>query len=361
MQFGIPVVETVAGKSTLLADHPRYAGPVGVTGADAANAVVAEADVILAIGTRLEDFTTGSWTTFRSDAIIVGINAARFDAAKHSCIPVVGDARESLRDLADGLRGWTSEEAWLASAAQWRGELEQFVNGRIEDDGEWPPSYAQIVGLVHEAATPDDYVMTAAGGLPGELNINWMSKAVASFDCEYGYSCMGYETSGAWGAALARAKGNVFSLVGDGSYLMMNSDIFSSVLSGAKYILIVCDNEGYAVIERLQRGQGGASYNNMLRDSVGTGSDVRVDFRAHAQSMGAVTFEARSRAEFAAALQSAVLSDRTAVIVTKVRESDWTEGGAFWQIGVPEVSDRPEVLAARQRLVEGLSAQRRGI
>jgi 3D-(3,5/4)-trihydroxycyclohexane-1,2-dione acylhydrolase (decyclizing) len=343
-KHGIPVVETVAGKSSLVASHPRYAGPVGVTGAEAANAVVRDADVVLAVGTRLEDFTTGSWTLFSSETQFVGLNAARFDAIKHRSTPLVADAREGLTELSEALGDWSTDASWTENATRLRGELEVFVNGRTADDGAWPPSYAQLIGLVHSAATEEDYVLTAAGGLPGDLNVNWMSKAVASFDCEYGYSCMGYEISGAWGAAMARPRGEVFAMVGDGSYLMMNSDIYASVLSGHKMILVVCDNEGYAVIERLQTSQGGASYNNMLADSVGTGSDARVDFAAHAASMGAVTFEVHSLGEFADAL-----------------DKDFTEGGAFWQVGVPEVSDRPTVTAARASMDKGLKNQRPGI
>ena len=176
---------------------------------------------------------------------------------------------------------------------------------------------------------------------------------VATFDCEYGYSCMGYEIAGAWGAAMARPRGEVFSMVGDGSYLMMNSEIYASVLSGHKMILVVCDNEGYAVIERLQVNQGGASYNNMLADSNGTGTDARVNFAAHATSMGAVTFEVSSLAEFADALDKARKAPTTAVIVTKVRAKDFTEGGAFWQVGVPEVSERASVTAARKSMDAG--------
>jgi 3D-(3,5/4)-trihydroxycyclohexane-1,2-dione acylhydrolase (decyclizing) len=253
-KHGIPVVETVAGKSSLVASHPRYAGPVGVTGAEVANAVVREADVVLAVGTRLEDFTTGSWTLFSTETQFVGLNAARFDAIKHRSTPLVADAREGLTELSDALGNWSTDASWTDNATRLRGELDVFVNGRIADDGVWPPSYAQLIGLVHIAATEEDYVLTAAGGLPGDLNVNWMSKAVASFDCEYGYSCMGYEISGAWGAAMARPRGEVFAMVGDGSYLMMNSDIYASVLSGHKMILVVCDNEGYAVIEHLVEG-----------------------------------------------------------------------------------------------------------
>ena len=360
-KFGIPVVETVAGKSSLLSDHPCYSGPLGVTGAAAANAVVSKADVVLAVGTRLEDFTTGSWTLFDADTTFVGINAARFDAMKHQSLPLVADAKEALLELSHALKGWSIDSSWRDHAVACREDLDTFVASRIADDGVWPPSYAQLIGLVHESATAEDYVLTAAGGLPGELNINWMSKAIASFDCEYGFSCMGYETSGAWGAAMARPQGEVYSMVGDGSYMMMNQDIYASVLSGHKMILVVCDNEGYAVIERLQVSQGGASYNNMLADTTGTGTDARVDFRAHAAAMGAETYEVSSLDEFAAALVKARAADRTAVIVTKVRAKDFTEGGAFWQVGVPEVSPRASVNAARAAMDEGLRAQRPGI
>jgi 3D-(3,5/4)-trihydroxycyclohexane-1,2-dione acylhydrolase (decyclizing) len=358
---GIPVVETVAGKSSLLADHPSYAGPVGVTGAAAANAVVEQADLVLAIGCRLQDFTTGSWTLFDRETSFIGLNAARFDAGKHRAQPLVCDAREGIVELDAALADWSVSAEWQNAHRTERENLEAFIESRIADDHEWPPSYAQLVGLVHESATPADYVLTAAGGLPGELNINWRSKGIATFDCEYGFSCMGYEISGAWGAAFAHTEGQVYSMVGDGSYLMMNSDIYASVLSGKKFILVVCDNEGYAVIERLQVGQGGASYNNMLKDSTGTGSEVRVDFAAHAAAMGATVLTADSLASFRTALDAARAAERTAVIVTSVRDSDWTEGGAFWQVGVPEVSEKAEVRLARASMDVGLARQRKGV
>ena len=359
--FGIPVVETVAGKSALLPDHPSYAGPVGVAGAEATNDMVRDADLVIAVGTRLEDFTTGSWTAFSSDAKFVALNAARFDALKHRAIPVIGDARESLLGLQEALQGWTAELAWTARAAQARAGLEAFVAGRSAPDGHWPPSYAQLIAEVHDGATAEDYILTAAGGLPGEINVNWGSKGIATVDTEYGFSCMGYEIAGAWGAAFARTSGQVYAMVGDGSYLMMNSDIYSSVLSGKKFVLVVCDNEGYAVIERLQVGQGGASYNNMLRDARGTGSSARVDFHTHAQAMGALTFTVSDMDELRGALAEARVADRTTVIVTKVRASDWTLGGAFWEVGVPTTSDRAEVNAARAAMDEGLARQRRGV
>lgn len=359
--LGIPVVETVAGKSALLPSHSLYAGPVGVAGAEATNALVKDADLILAVGTRLEDFTTGSWTAFASDARFVALNAARFDALKHRALPVIGDAKESLLRLQETLQGWTANQEWTARAAKARAGLEAFVAERTAPDGVWPPSYAQIISEVHASATAADYVLTAAGGLPGEVNVNWSSKAIASVDTEYGFSCMGYEIAGAWGAAFARTSGQVYALVGDGSFLMLNSDIYSSVLSGKKFILLVCDNEGYAVIERLQVGQGGASYNNMLSDARGPGSSARVDFHAHAEALGALTFTVESMDELQAALTAAREADRTTVIVTKVRANDWTLGGAFWEVGVPSTSDRSEVLAARVAMDEGLIDQRRGV
>ena len=361
LRHGVPVVETVAGKSSLVADHPRYTGPVGVTGAAEPNDACREADVVVAVGTRLNDFVTGSWTLFDDDASIVALNTARFDATKHLSTPVVGDARESLLEMSALLGDWSAPPGWTNRGATLRQRLVETVAGRVADDGELPLSYAQVIGTLHRFATPEDYVMTAAGGLPGELNINWLSKSVASFDCEYGFSCMGYETAGAWGAAFARTEGEVLCLVGDGSYLMLNSEIYSSVLSGKKFILIVCDNAGFAVIERLQRNQGGASYNNMLRDARGPHSEVRVDFVAHAASLGARSVRASSVSELAAALDQARTHDRTSVVVVDVRESDWTEGGLFWQVGVPEVSELETVREARATHEAGVAHQRRGV
>ncbi len=361
LRHGIPVVETVAGKSSLVADHPRYSGPIGVTGADEPNEVCRAADLVLAVGTRLNDFVTGSWTLFDASARIVAVNAARFDTTKHRATPVVGDARESLVELSELLGDWSAPQGWTDHGTEQRRRLEEFIARRVADDGELPLSYAQIVGTLHRTATPDDYVMTAAGGLPGELNINWLSKSVASFDCEYGFSCMGYETSGAWGAAFARSEGEVLCLVGDGSYLMLNSEIYSSVLSGKKFILVVCDNAGFAVIERLQKNQGGASYNNMLRDARGPNSDVRVDFVAHAAALGAHAVGVSSIGELETALAQARTHDRTSVIVVGVRESDWTEGSLFWQVGAPEVSDLSTVREARAAHEAGMASQRRGV
>jgi 3D-(3,5/4)-trihydroxycyclohexane-1,2-dione acylhydrolase (decyclizing) len=349
---GVPVVETMAGKSTLVRDDPRLVGPVGVTGCDPANRIAADADVVLAVGTRLQDFTTGSWTVFGDDARLIGLNAARFDAVKHRSLPLQGDARETLRELTAELAGWQAPAAWLERAAAEGAAYREFVAGRSAPSGE--ATYAQVVGAVNRLATPDDYVVAAAGGFPGELNVNWLSPAVGTFDCEYGFSCMGYELSGAWGARLARPLGDVIAFVGDGSYLMLNSDLYSTVLHGQKVIAIVCDNGGYAVIERLQVGQGNASFNNMLPGE-------RVDFAAHARAMGCHAEHVAGIAELEAAIGRARAADRTTVLVIDTAPQDWTPGGAFWEVGVPEVSERAEIRAARERLDEGLARQRRGV
>lgn len=358
---GIPIVETVAGKSSVNHDHPLYAGPIGVTGCESANHLVADADVVLSVGCRLQDFTTGSWTSFAGDVTIVGINAARFDAVKHRQIPVVGDARETLIELGERLTGWSAPPARAAQAAAevagyWR--YIDDISRPTEDDS--VPSYAQVVGAVWRQATPADYALTAAGGFPGELNNGWRSLAPASFDCEYGFSCMGYETSGAWGARMARPDGEVFVFVGDGSYLMMNSDLYASVLSGHKLIVVVCDNGGYAVINRLQVNQGGNSYNNLIKDS-NIVAEVRVDFAAHAASMGCGAETVSTVAELEEALVRARAADRTYVIALQTRDDAWTGGGSFWQVGVPEVSALDSVAAARASMDAGLSAQRRGV
>lgn len=358
----IPVVETVAGKSSLVSEHPCNVGPIGVTGSDCANRLAAAADVVVAVGTRLQDFTTGSWTVFaREDVRLVSLNAARYDAAKRHALPVVGDAREALIELGAALGEWAAPSEWFDRAAAEAQEYRRMVSVVTEPpaDGGGAPSYAQVIGAVWRAASDGDYVVAAAGGLPGELNVNWLSRGVATFDCEYGFSCMGYEIAGGWGAAMARREGQVYVLVGDGSYLMHNSDLYSSVLSGHRMTVVVCDNGGFAVIDRLQVAQGGRSFNNLLRDCR-TERLVEVDFVAHAASMGCLASTVSSIAQLETALAGARNADRTAVIVIRTDPHAWTEGGAFWEVGVPEVSDRPAAREARARLAAGLATQRNG-
>lgn len=362
-QHQIPVVETVAGKACLLASHPLNAGPVGVTGCTSANALAADADVVIAVGTRLQDFTTGSWTAFQPTCEFVGVNTAGFDARKHAAVAVVGDAREVLDELSQSLSDWAADEEWVHRAEVETAGYHAYIDkiAAPSDAGSSSsaelPTYAQVVGAVDRVAVPSDYALTAAGGFPGELNNGWRAKGLDSFDCEYGFSCMGYEISGAWGAKMAMPDREVITFVGDGSYLMMNSDLYSSVLSGHKLIVVVCDNGGFAVIHRLQTGQGGVGYNNLISDTRNAG-EVYVDFAAHARAMGCRAEQVSTIAEFDAAFARARKSDATYVIAMRTSPSDWTEGGTFWEVGVPEVSNRQEVRDARREMDAGKQAQR---
>jgi len=357
---GLPVVETMAGKACLTADDPAWIGPVGVTGCDQANRLAADADVVLAIGTRLQDFTTGSWTVFGEGARIVGLNVARFDAAKHLSLPLVADAREGLAELSEVLGDWRVDDAWRARATEEREEFLAFVAARTAPpSGDETPTYAQVVGAVNRLAGPGDLALTSAGGLPGELNVNWLPRGVSTFDCEYGYSTMGYEIAGAWGARMAREAGEVIAFVGDGSYLMLNSELYSASLTGHKLIVVLCDNGGYAVIHRLQVGQGGVPYGNMLED-VRPGY-TPVDWAAHARSLGCLADDVRDVGELEEAFARARDADRTTVLVIRTAPHDWTPGGAFWEVGVPETAVRDEVSAARKELLEGKARQRVGL
>ena len=375
-QHNIPVVETVAGRTSLVADHRLNCGPIGVTGCTSANAMAAEADVVLAVGTRLGDFVTGSWTVFGGggDVQVIGLNAARFDATKHRSLPLVADAREGLTELGAALGEYRAPEEWSDRASSETSQYHAYIDkiaapetvastdGSSEDsekDQGDLPTYAQVVGVVDRAADESTYVLAAAGGFPGELVNGWRGTAVHSFDCEYGYSCMGYEISGGWGAKMALPEREVVVLVGDGSYLMMNSDLYSTVLTGHKLIVIVCDNGGYAVINRLQMAQGGVPFNNLIADS--RVQDVTaVDFAAHAASMGCQAETVTTIAELEAAFQRARAADRTYVIALNTHAYRWTEGGSFWEVGVPEVSTSPDVRAAREEMDAGKADQRVG-
>ncbi|WP_280318679.1 3D-(3,5/4)-trihydroxycyclohexane-1,2-dione acylhydrolase (decyclizing) [Nocardia wallacei] len=340
-RHGVPIVETTAGRTLVPHDHPLYAGPLGITGSSSANAVAAEADLVLAVGTRLQDFTTASWTVFAPGTRLVSINAATFDAVKHGALAVVGDAGAALEDLAPHLAGWQVERAWSARAAAVRTEWDGYIDS-LREPADGLPSYAQIVGAVNDLSEPADYVMTASGGLPGELVGGW--RAVGgepTMDVEYGFSCMGYELAGAWGAAMAHRRGLVTTLLGDGSYLMLNSELFSAAFAGHPLVAVVCDNDGYAVIARLQEAQGGNAFNNHYRQCRSNhATPPRVDFAAHARSLGCAVFTAIDVAEFRTAYTearaAALAESRPAVVVVGTQPSQWTEAGAWWEVGVPE-------------------------
>ena len=360
--FGIPVMETVAGKSSMLASDPAFAGSIGVFGETAGQEISHEADLVLALGTRLQDFTTESGTIFRNPNVkVIGVNVARYDALKREGLAVVGDAREVLADFTEGLQGWTAPSEWFATGRSSRAKQVALIEQRTAVTETSDPTYAQLIGRVHANAGDDDYVLTAAGGLPGELVMNWPSKGIATFDCEYGFSCMGYEVSGTWGAALERAVSRpgstVYGMTGDGSFMMLPMDVYSAVLHNTSLVLIICDNQGFNVIERLQIGHGAASFRTMLADEDRPNPAV-IDFAKIAAGMGAEVISASTLAEFGDALHSVKGIPGVHVIVVPVAKHKWSEGDSFWEVGVPEVSHRPAVNEARKALLEGKSQQR---
>ncbi len=358
---GIPLAETVAGKGAVTHTHPAHVGPIGVIGSASANTMAGEADVILALGTRLQDFTTGSWTAFSHDAKFIAVNAARWDATKHRALSVVGDARETMREIAAAMGDWQADAAWTQKGrevfAEWNATLDHH-----QRPGNAPlPTYAQVVGTINRLAGENDTMVTAAGGLPGEVTKGWRVKAPHTFDCEFGFSCMGYEIAGGWGHAMAAPEGTTpIVMVGDGSYMMMNSDIWSTVLAGHKMIVIVCDNGGFAVINRLQNFKGGVSFNNLIKDCR-VREPFAVDFAQHAVSMGAVARHVESLADLESAFEWAKTTDRTTVISIATDAYSWVPGDAAWDVGVPQVSTREEVRAARAAHEDIRKKQRIGV
>jgi 3D-(3,5/4)-trihydroxycyclohexane-1,2-dione acylhydrolase (decyclizing) len=375
---GVPVVETPAGRTLVPHEHRLYGGALGIIGSTSANELAAKADVVLAVGTRLQDFTTSSWTGFAPGVRIVTVNAASFDAVKHSATAVVGDARETLTELSSALPGWQADPAWTGAAAarkaSWDAHVDELRQGTAPGGA---LTYAQVVGVVNDASTTDDYVLTASGGMPGELHGGWRTGIVkpdagptsgATMDLEYGFSCMGYEVVGPWGAAMARLQthpdGLVTGLFGDGSYLMLNSELYSAAFAGHPYVAVLCDNGGFAVIHRLQTNQGADGFNNMLADSRGPGADgsVRVDFAAHARSLGCAVEDVPDgsgveelRTAYMRARRAARDTRRPAVVVCRTHPSTWTEAGAWWETGVPaSLSGRAAYVEAKDRQLRWL-------
>jgi 3D-(3,5/4)-trihydroxycyclohexane-1,2-dione acylhydrolase (decyclizing) len=363
---GIPVVETIAGRANMLATHPLNIGPIGVTGSDSANAIAEAADVILAVGTRLQDFTTGSWTAFAADAQIIGLNVGRHDAMKHLSLPVVGDAQVTLPLLGAALGGYRTPQDWTVHAQAERAKWDAYVAGNVAH-GNRPASYAQAIGVVNALCHPRDRVVTAAGGLPAEVTANWRTLALGTVDVEFGFSCMGYEISGGWGARIAQAEAepdrDTIVFVGDGSYLLMNSDIYSSVLTRKKMIVLVLDNGGFAVINKLQNNTGQPSFNNLLADCPTIPEAFAVDFEAHARAMGANAVTVANPAELGEAFLRAKASDKTCVIVMQVDPYEgWTtQGHAWWEVGTPEVSENPNVRAKHAEIEATRARQRPGV
>lgn len=359
-RHGVPVLETQAGKSSLAHDHALNMGAVGVTGTSASNNLAEQADVVLAIGTRLQDFTTGSWALFKNpDVRIIGLNVQPFDAYKHHALPLIADARAGLDALNAALTGWQADPAWTNGAKAGKDDWLIAADRAMGTTNAQLPSDAQVIGAV-QRARENATLVCAAGGLPGELHKLWKAHEPGSYHMDYGFSTMGYEIAGGLGVKLARPKDDVIVMVGDGSYMMLNSEIASSIMLGAKLTIIVLDNAGYGCINRLQMATGGANFNNLLKDT----SHVTlpgIDFAAHAASMGALSRKVGSITELETALQETESNERTTVIVIDTDPLITTDaGGHWWDVAVPEVSSRPEVNAARAEYEKALKGQRVG-
>ncbi|MEG3115258.1 3D-(3,5/4)-trihydroxycyclohexane-1,2-dione acylhydrolase (decyclizing) [Salinicola sp. 4072] len=361
-QYGIPVAETQAGKGALSDRHPCNVGAIGVTGSHAANRLAEEADLILAVGTRLQDFTSGSRALFERDGLVlVALNVGRFDSHKHDALPLTCDARIGLERLDEGLAQWQVAGDWRELADGLKRDWQQIVEAVTADRGERLPSDAEVIGAVNRQAGADSTVVCAAGGLPGELHKLWQCSGPGSYHVEYGFSCMGYEIAGGLGVKMARPEREVLVMVGDGSYLMHNSELATSVMLGHKLIVVVLDNRGFGCINRLQHATGGAGFNNLLEDcrTVPDGAP-KIDFAAHARSLGCQAESVAGIAELEAALERARAADSTYVIALDTDPLPSTEqGGAWWDVAVPEVSQRPQVQQAYRHYLEAKSRQHR--
>jgi len=352
----IPVVETQAGKSALGFDHALNFGPVGVTGSSSANLVCETADLVIGLGTRFQDFTTGSWSLFKNPARrILSINVQPYDAYKHGALNLVSDAKVALHVIGKALgshrfaapdQGLRRE--WFAATAAVKA---------APAAGNALPTDAQVIGAVQRASGPATLVMGAAGTMPGELH-KIFDAAPGGYHMEYGFSCMGYEIAGALGIKMARPEADVICMVGDGSYMMANSELAAAVTMGIPFTVVLTDNRGYGCINRLQKGTGGAAFNNLLDDARHVNPSA-IDFVAHAASMGAIAVKANDISSLEAELAAAKGADRPVVIVIDTDPGPSTEaGGSWWDVAVPEVSVRPTVQAARQKYEDGLKARR---
>ncbi|WBU63629.1 3D-(3,5/4)-trihydroxycyclohexane-1,2-dione acylhydrolase (decyclizing) [Paracoccus aerodenitrificans] len=357
-RHNIPVIETQAGKSALPQDHAMNYGAAGVDGSAAANAVAAQADLVIGIGTRLQDFTTGSRTLF-GDAKLASINAQPYDAAKHGGVSLVADAKLALEALTAKLGDYRADAADPAIRADWLKAVD--AHCAAPSDTNALPTDAQVIGAVQRATGEDAIAMCAAGTMPGALKLLWQASR-HGYHMEYGYSCMGYEVAGAMGLKLARPDREVICFVGDGSYMMMNSELATAVMRRVPFTVVLTDNRGYGCINRLQQGTGGVPFNNLYADS-NIEAQPQIDFVAHAASMGAHAVKAENIAELEAGIASARSRDIPTVIVIDTTAEpgpgDGLDGaGHWWDVAVPEVGDTDRLHDAYASYLENAAQQR---
>ncbi|WP_336945914.1 3D-(3,5/4)-trihydroxycyclohexane-1,2-dione acylhydrolase (decyclizing) [Asaia sp. BMEF1] len=361
---GIPVGETQAGRSSLPTSNSLNMGGIGVSGSSAANAMAAEADLVIAVGTRLADFTTGSWGLFSNpDMKIVSLNIQNFDATKHQALAVVGDAGKSLTALEAGLKGWKAASDWTGKAErEYRNWMEISARYQALPDASQKalPTDAQVIGAVQRTGRPTDTVVCAAGGLPAELQKHWQAEQPGGYHMEYGFSCMGYELAGALGVKMACPDREVIVMLGDGSWLMLNTEIATSVMLDQKLIVVLLDNHGYGCINRLQQECGGAPFNNLWEDCHQV-RPFKIDFVQLAHGLGAHAEKVSGLAALTEAVERARSADRTTVLVIDTDPAPTTtDGGAWWDVAVPEVSPRHQVEKAREGYERKRGAQRIG-
>jgi 3D-(3,5/4)-trihydroxycyclohexane-1,2-dione acylhydrolase (decyclizing) len=356
--LSIPVTETQAGKSALPWDHPLNMGPIGVTGAASANTVCENADLVIGVGTRFQDFTTGSWALFKDpDRRILALNVQSYDGFKHEALPLIADARSGLQALTDELKGHRFEVPAASLKTDWFAAADA-VTAPPKADENALPTDMQVIGAVQRGAREDTVVMCAAGTMPGELHKLWKAGRPMSYHMEYGFSCMGYEIAGGMGIKMAEPHRDVIVMIGDGSYMMANSELATAVMMGIKITVVITDNRGFGCINRLQMATGGEQFNNLL-DHAQHEVPSHIDFVAHAGSMGAHAKKAGSIAELEAALAEARGAKGPTVIVIDTDPYPSTEaGGTWWEVAVPEVSEREQVRAARKNYESNRKAQR---
>src|SRR6266700_228120 len=358
-QTGIPVGETMAGKGSLRYDHPLSLGAIGATGTFAANRLARDADLVIGIGTRYSDFTTSSKTAFQNPQVrFININVSAFDASKHLALPLVGDAKVTLEELLDLLDGYAVEASYRAQAerlhAEWDSEVERIYNVRHTP----LPSQGELIGAVNELSDPSAIMVCAAGSLPGDLHKVWRARHPKNYHMEYGYSCMGYEIAGGLGIKMAAPDRDVYVMVGDGSYLMMNSEIVTSIQERYKLIIVLLDNSGFKSIGALSRSLGqdgfGTRYvypQNGVWPTDAAGADVQtlpVDLAANARSLGAHVIECKTYADFVEALKTVQTTDRTSVIYIQDDRYVGIPGyEGWWDVPIAEVSTLPPVQDAR--------------
>jgi 3D-(3,5/4)-trihydroxycyclohexane-1,2-dione acylhydrolase (decyclizing) len=361
---GIPVAETQAGKGALPFDHPSSLGAMGATGTPGANRTAREADVVIGIGTRYSDFTTASRTAFQQPGVrFVNLNVAELDALKHSGIALVGDARATLEALVDALRGWSVTPEYRTAAGDYNREWDREVE-RIYSLGHRPlMSQGEIVGAVNRAAAPRDVVVGAAGSLPGDLHKLWRTRDPKGYHVEYGYSCMGYEVAGGLGVKMAAPDREVYVMVGDGSWLMMSSDLVTAIQEGHKLIVVLIDNHGFASIGGLSGALGSRGFGTEYRYRTPAGSLdgalLPVDLAANAASLGACVLRPAGMAELDTALGEARRMDRTVVIhVEADREARVGSYESWWDVPVAQVSEDEAVREARRTYETNRRAER---